>query len=874
MKKSTFQSPSNPPLSAVSETTQTVLVGTEVTLKVAGGGTYTWHAVANEGIGISTYRLSFAPGVESAAIAIPSANSATYTFTPTTPGITTYRVKSGTQQVDFTLNIVPNLAPQQAVTVSAGSDHTCTIHNGALKCWGANASGQLGDGTTDDQTTPTQVTGLTAGVTAVSAGWNHTCAIHNGALKCWGRNPRRPIDSRLTDADAITTVPGLESGVTAVSAGVAPITTMNKRTNIYKGSFCAIQNGAPKCWGRGRFAQLDDGSLRVSTQSQKQVQVHGLASGVTDVSIGRQGYTCAIHNGAIKCWGYNAKGQLGDGTVESKTTPTPVTGLTLATTTYTVTANTTVTLTVTGGLGDHTWHTVTGETESAAIVGANTNTYTPNTSTVGTTIYRIKRGDEKVDFTVTVKPNLATVGTATPTVFVGSKVTLTVTGGIGDHTWHTVTNNIESPPIEDATTNTYTPDTTTPSTTTYRIKRGTEQVDITITVRAHLAAHSATTVSVARFHACMINNGALKCWGANSDGQLGDGSIEGKTTPVPVPGLTSGVTAVSAGRFHTCAIHNTALKCWGSNSLGQLGDGDTAWPYAVTPTQVTGLTSGVTAVSAGESHTCAIHNRALKCWGYSRSGELGDGTNTYKNIPTQVTGLTSGVTAVSAGSSHTCAIHNGALKCWGSNGNGRLGNGITTNRTVLIPIPIIGLESAVTAVSAGSGYTCAIHNGALKCWGSNHSGQLGDGTRTSKNTPTQVIGLESAVTAVSTGRSHACAVHNGTLKCWGSNTSSHRIYEDHSGIGAQGDIPMQVARLAPAIITYTVAINTVVTLTVTGGIGTHQWQQCPATAANFTDIFGANTDTYTPDTSTPGTIIYRAKRGDEIVDFTVIVTNP
>ena len=157
-----------------------------------------------------------------------------------------------------------------------------------------------------------------------------------------------------------------------------------------------------------------------------------------------------------------------------------------------------------------------------------------------------------------------------------------------------------------------------------------------------------------------------------------------------------------------------------------------------TPTQVPGLTSGVTAVSvsASGSHTCAIHNGALKCWGYNSYGRLGDGTTEQRTTPTQ-TDLTSGVTAVSAGGSHTCAIHNGALKCWGRNLNTQLGViPFTIQRTT--PTQVTDLTSGVTAVSAGNNHTCAIHNGALKCWGDNYYGQLGDGTTEQRTTPTQV----------------------------------------------------------------------------------------------------------------------------------------
>ena len=267
-----------------------------------------------------------------------------------------------------------------------------------------------------------------------------------------------------------------------------------------------------------------------------------------------------------------------------------------------------------------------------------------------------------------------------------------------------------------------------------------------------------------------ISMGSVVGCGCHCDG--GGGTSSYCSTPVPVFGLTSGVNGITAGDLHACANTSSgSVLCWGHNCEGSFGYGSQT--FHSEPNPIIGLASGVVAISAGSHHTCALTSvGGVLCWGNAHGGLLGDGKTESALVPVAVTGLESGVAAISAGDSHTCALTAaGRLLCWGENNEGQLGNGTTD--TSIFPVPVVGLEPSVAAVSAGYQHTCAITTqGKLFCWGSNGAGQLGVDVILSSESPVPVDGLSSAVIAVSAGGKHTCAVtQTGSVLCWGSNES-------------------------------------------------------------------------------------------------------
>ncbi len=286
--------------------------------------------------------------------------------------------------------------------------------------------------------------------------------------------------------------------------------------------------------------------------------------------------------------------------------------------------------------------------------------------------------------------------------------------------------------------------------------------------------------------------GGAICWGQRSSGSLGDGLVTGVSyDPVPVKGLSSGVTAIAGtltgngGSQYACAIVSGGVKCWGTGGYGTLGNGKKE--SSAVPVQVTGLASGVTAISLNAVRACAIQSGAVKCWG---AGGLGNDGNASA-VPVQINGV-SGATGIALGWRHSCLLAGGTVSCWGDGSHGSLGSEGNGNGTVT-PRAVVGLPGPVSKIASGLDATCALVGGRVYCWGS--WSLIGTGAknyREDTSTPVQVKSLGSGVSDIVSNGEHFCALKGGTAWCWGENSNGQL----GNGTLVDSTLPVQVKGLS------------------------------------------------------------------------------
>ncbi|MEI7953810.1 MAG: cadherin-like beta sandwich domain-containing protein [Verrucomicrobiota bacterium] len=288
-------------------------------------------------------------------------------------------------------------------------------------------------------------------------------------------------------------------------------------------------------------------------------------------------------------------------------------------------------------------------------------------------------------------------------------------------------------------------------------------------------------------------NRRLLAWGSNASGLLGNGTTTDQPAPIPVDmtGVLAGKTviAIAAGQSHSLALTaDGTLAAWGSNSYGQLGNGSSS-SSSLLPVLVdaTGVLSGkrVVKIAAGYNHSLALcADGTLVTWGYNGSGQLGNNTMTSSNVPLLVaqTSALAGMTvaAIAAGSDHCLTLcADGSLVTWGSNSSLQLGDGTNISRKMpvrVIPGTVLGGKTIV-AITAGAQHNLVLcADGTLAGWGYNYNGRLGNGESNNyKATPVAVdqtgVLLGKTVITLSGGNSHSLVgCSDGSLAAWGSNS--------------------------------------------------------------------------------------------------------
>lgn len=291
----------------------------------------------------------------------------------------------------------------------------------------------------------------------------------------------------------------------------------------------------------------------------------------------------------------------------------------------------------------------------------------------------------------------------------------------------------------------------------------------------HVGLTNVQVVGAGSGHTCVATATGLFCWGSNSNGQVGAGA--GGATRYLVPNLVSGLpsapTDLALGNAHTCAIASARLFCWGDNSSGQLGIGDTIDQPA--PVEVTGLAAAPVEVSAFINQTCVRFSTGrIQCFGANNRGQIGDGSTELTRLtPSDVVGITDAV-QVAAGNSHTCALRaNGQVLCWGDNNVGQLGLGTRDSTAHNIPVATNPLSSTARQLALGSTHTCARTDLGVECWGENLNHQCGSDNAIPADrwivSPRPVVGVEVS-DEVGAGSLHTCVRMGTALRCFGDNS--------------------------------------------------------------------------------------------------------
>ncbi len=691
--------------------------------------------------------------------------------------------------------------------VSAAGSHGLILSSFGNACGvGQNDNGELGDGTNMiDRKTPVPVATLVGALNQVSIGYYHSIALKtDGTVWTWGYNGYGELGSgNTTDRSTPFSVAGL-TNILAVSAG-------NYHTLALKG------DGTVWAWGANGNGQLGDGT---TVQRTAPVQVINLTN-VIAIEAGLNNFSLALKSdGTVWGWGYNADGELGDGTTTGRTSPVQVLNLSgvaqIAAGQYHGLARKSDGTVWAWGYGAYgqlgngattSQSTIVrvGSLASATSIAAG-NLHSLAVQSDGTVwAWGADANGQLGDGTTTNKSAPEQIGASVTgfssfsRVAAGGNFSMALQANGATWAWG---DNTQGELGNGSTTSSLTPVTQSACPAPPPANDGLGVSAFT----SHLSASVAN-----KFTLFVKSDGTVWGSGENSNGQVGDGTEIDRSSPVQAVNVT-GATGVAAGQYHSLAVTTAgSVWSWGYNGYGQLGNGRTT-DQAV-PAAINGF-AGAVAVAAGTNHSLVLKSDGtVWSFGANGNGQLGDTTTTSRSSPVQVVGLT-GVTAIAAGGlgNYSLALKSdGTVWAWGYNADGELGNGLSASTTS--PVQVAGLTNVI-AIAGGGYHSLALRSdGTIWGWGYDAYGQLGDGGTAAEHNIAHVNGLTNII-AIAAGQYHSVAVKSdGTVWTWGYNT------DGELGVGntTRSSVPVQVTGLT-GVLAVAAGVDDTIALTTSGSL--------------------------------------------------------
>ncbi len=618
-------------------------------------------------------------------------------------------------------------------SVGAGWSHACAVRlDGSLWCWGDNTYGELGIGSTGSNPgSPVRVGTLTTWTT-VSLNQYTSCALQNdGSLWCWGQTL---TGQNTTTNELVPTRVSAQQGQqwTAIASGW--------------GFHCGLQSDHTLwCWGAGGEGQLaDNGSPSSYSVAPKQVAGAWLSVSASIANV------CAIDaSHALWCWGENWPGQFGFNDTNSENrVPVEVPG------------------TPDWALASVGWQQTCAIQTNGSLWCTGTNTDGQvGVGDLNTRMSFTQVGSAR-DWTAIASGEDSTCGQESTGAFscwgwdaegeVGDGVPApTEAGQVQPGTsWKAVgvlVSPAGSPNVEFGVRS----DGTLWSWANDAVNGVQAQAPTQVTTTA-----SFETITSGGTALCGIDSlQHLLCLGPNTGGEVGDGTMTTRWTPVQIGSATW--LQVSTGTALTCGVQSTgSLWCWGNNN-GPAGQGPNAQP--ATPTHIGSLTWS--AVAVGDQHVCGVSAGAVYCWGNNYEGQLGNGTLTASTTPVEAGTFTNAV-ALYAGKQNSCARDaTGAMWCWGVNFNNQIPGATSAEQET--PLQLAG--SSWEGIDYTQALICGIAGGSLNCWGQFQPQNPFLGTGPNFQPP----GTWSSVAVVSAFTVLAIRT-DGTLWSWGANDNGER----------------------------------------------------------------------------------------------------